>query len=321
MPSLLARAFRFYIKWILRSKTIMSNATAMQKTLHSLYIRPQSFNPPTNLGNNIFIDRVDLNAWPLYRVSAVGRGSSSNQPNDQKRDAMLYIHGGSFVHDISSLHWQFIAQVACETNLDVLVPIYPLLPRPVSSAAQLNQGLIEICRKSEQTIVCIGGDSAGGMLSIAMAQQLQKTAPELAARLRCLVLISPVLDCSLSHPEVVRLEKDDPWLGIEGLKVLMPMLADGLPMNDPIVSPLYGDIDNLPPIIMTSGTSDMLCADARRLSGKFQGKGTEEPLSGSFHNEKLTFIEKADMIHVYALLQNPEGAEARELIMHFINKY
>lgn len=234
---------------------------------------------------------------------------------------MLYIHGGAFFREIDPADYRFAAQVARETGLDVLVAIYPLIPRPAATAKLLAAGLIDICRRYEHPIVCIGGESAGGMLSIATAQQMREAHPELLARLRCLILISPVLDCALDHPEVVRLADEDPWLGLDGLRAVTPKLAAGLPLKHPVVSPLFGDIECLPPVMLLCGTADMLCADARRLKSRFQGGDADKAPPGSVELEGFTYIEKEDMIHVYPMLPHPEGAEARKQITEFMRRH
>ncbi|KUL81314.1 hypothetical protein ZTR_11138 [Talaromyces verruculosus] len=296
---------------------MFSSAENTRRAIQDNYLHPQSFHPPSSLGSGISIDRVDLNDWPLYRVYA-----SSSTKGREQRPAMMYIHGGAYFREIHPMHWKFIGQVTRDTGLDVLVPIYPLVPRPTATVAKLAHGFMDICRMSLQPIVCIAGDSAGGALCMATGQQLQKKYPDIASRVRCLVLISPILDMSLGHPDVVRTDQEvDPWLAVDGLLELTPYLAGGLPINHPILSPLLGEIEGLPPVLLFSGTHDMLNSDARRLSAKFQGKPIDHGVPGSFQNEKLTFVEKPRMIHVYPLLPHPEGAEAREMIMHFVKKY
>jgi len=315
MPSFAARLVRWYIVWIRRAKVLFASADNTRNSIQTLYLRPQTFSPPQSLGQDIVIDRVDVNEWPLYRVSA-----NAHSTGKETRPAMLYVHGGAFFREIDLQHWKFVAQAARDTGLDVLVPIYPLIPRPTATAEKIAAGLVDICRLSEQRIVCVAGDSAGGHLALAAAQQMRERQPDLAAQLRCLVLISPVLDSALDHPEVVRLSRDDPWLAIDGLRVLTPFLSGGLPIQHSAVSPLYGDIDHLPPILLLCGTSDMLCGDARRLSARFQGKDPKECIPGSVQLDNFTYVEQADMIHVYPLLPHSEGAEARELIMSFVRK-
>jgi hypothetical protein len=67
------------------------------------------------------------------------------------------------------------------------------------------------------------------------------------------------------------------------------------------------------------GTQDMLCADARRLSAKYQGKDASECVPGSVDLENFTYVEASDMLHVYPLLPHWEGGEARKQIVEFIS--
>ncbi|OJJ61683.1 hypothetical protein ASPSYDRAFT_584320 [Aspergillus sydowii CBS 593.65] len=314
MASFTAWLVRLFVTYIRRSRLVFGSAENMRNNMRELYLRPQNFNPPKNLGPGITIDRIDYGAWPLYRVS-----SADNSV--KKRPAMMYIHGDAFYREIDPQYWKFVAQAVRDTELDAIVPIYPLLPRPGATAAEVIDGFMDICGRLEQPIVSIVGDSAGGMYTLATMQQLLEQRSELARRVRCIVLISPVLDLGLDHPEVVRLGKNDPWLGLDGLRQLLPLLGAGLPAHDPIVSPLFGDIETLPPVMLLSGTYDMLVADAQRLSTKFQGKGTEICMPGSFKNDKFTFIEQPEMVHVYPLLPHPEGAEARETIIRFLKQH
>ncbi|RDK42155.1 alpha/beta-hydrolase [Aspergillus phoenicis ATCC 13157] len=314
MASFTAWLFRMFVTYIRRSRLVFGSAENMRNNMRELYLRPRNFNPPKNLEPGITIDRIDYGAWPLYRVSSAGNSV-------KKRPAMMYIHGGAFYREINPQHWKLVAQAVRDTGLDAIVPIYPLLPRPGTTAAEVIDGFMDICSRLEQPIVSIVGDSAGGMYTLATMQQLLKQHPELARRVLCIVLISPILDLGLDHPEVVRRAKNDPWLGLDGLRQLLPLLGPGLPAQDPIVSPLFGDIETLPPLMLLSGTYDMLVADAQRLSAKFQGKGTEICMPGSFKNDKFTFIEQPEMVHVYPLLPHPEGAEARETIIHFLKQH
>ncbi|GLA48840.1 hypothetical protein AnigIFM63604_004424 [Aspergillus niger] len=314
MASFTAWLFRMFVTYIRRSRLVFGSAENMRNNMRELYLRPRNFNPPKNLEPGITIDRIDYGAWPLYRVSSAGNSV-------KKRPAMMYIHGGAFYREINPQHWKLVAQAVRDTGLDAIVPIYPLLPRPGTTAAEVIDGFMDICSRLEQPIVSIVGDSAGGMYTLATMQQLLKRHPELARRVLCIVLISPILDLGLDHPEVVRRAKNDPWLGLDGLRQLLPLLGPGLPAHDPIVSPLFGDIETLPPVMLLSGTYDMLVADAQRLSAKFQGKGTEICMPGNFKNDKFTFIEQPEMVHVYPLLPHPEGAEARETIIHFLKQH
>lgn len=283
--------------------------------MQDVYTRPPSFNPPAQLENDILVQRIDLSDWPLYKVSF-----RTNDQSTGPRRAMLYIHGGAFYREIDPFHWKFIFQAARETGLDVIVPIYPLLPRPTATAGQVIPALVDICRHIEEDVVNIIGDSAGGGMTLATMHHMLKVAPDIAKKVTSVVLISPVLDITLSHPECERLASRDPWLGL-GLRALLPLWCADTSPSDSMASPLHGEIAKLPPLLLLSGTDDILNADARRLNAKFQGKDSDECLPGSVQLDKFTYVEQADMIHVYPLLPHWEGGQARKLIMQFIHSH
>lgn len=319
MTSWSAAAVHFYVSNFRRSKATYDSAQATEASLQALYLRPQSHAPPNNLESGLEIKRVDINTWPLYHISSMASRPGTSQQEVHR--TIVYIHGGAFYREIDPYHWRLIAQLAHETRLDVLVPIYPLVPRPTATAEQVINGVIDICRSGKYEVVCIAGDSAGGAIALATVQQIQKDAHEIAKKLQSVVLISPVLDCTLSHPENLRLAANDPWLGIEGVRAATKRWAGDLLIEDSRVSPLFGSITDLPPILLFSGTADLLCEDARRLSARFQGKSADNVAEGSVEVEGLTYVECHNMIHVYPILPHWEGGEARKQIVAFVNKH
>ncbi|KAJ1324114.1 epsilon-lactone hydrolase [Microdochium nivale] len=351
MASWSALLVRLYVAWIRRSKAAFADADRMRALVAALYMHPQSYAPPKRLGGSgVVVDRIDVSEWPLYRVRAVDPAAviktttkTTSAASATPRDAMLYIHGGGWIREAAAQHWQFAAQAARETGLDVLVPVYPLAPRPGATARHLVDGLVTIIKRLASTehdphsrhshrIVSIAGDSAGGTIALATAQKLACGAatPDLAAHVRSLVLISPGLDCAVDHPDCLAIAPRDPWLGIAGLRVVAGYWAGGLAATDPLASPLLGEIGRLPPLLLLCGTDDVLCSDARRLSARFQGRSggcsgddASEGVTGSYAapDGRFTYVEGPGMIHVYPLLPHWEGARARELILAFVRKH
>lgn len=170
MPSLSATFVHLYVKYIRASKAVFGNAERTQSQLQALYLRPQSYSPPAPPGPDISVQREDVTDRPLYRVSSslpspqqqsahppVNTASIESEESDPPRcvSAMLYIHGGAFYREIDAAHWSFIFQAARKTGLDVLVPIYPLLPRPGATASNVVTRLEElVCLLSEKTEDC-----------------------------------------------------------------------------------------------------------------------------------------------------------------------
>ena len=294
------------------SKERLSNRSIMREYIEALYIRPKSFSPPQDLGPDVSIERVDIADWPLYRIS-----TSPGRP------AMLYCHGGNFVNEVVSQHYKFAAQIARDTGLDVLVAIYPLVPRDTATFQLVVEDLCVIVTRRKQRIVSIAGDSVGGTLAMLTMQLFIST--QCASGIKSLILISPLLDCTLSHPQAKALEAEDPWLGIDGLRLAAEMFSGRLSLSDPEVSPLFGDIAGLPATLLLSGTRDLLCADARRLSARFRNhdtsENTEECIAGSVELEGFKYVEAEGKVHVWPLTATPEGAQARELIMEFLRTH
>ena len=62
----------------------------------------------------------------------------------------------------------------------------------------------------------IAGDSAGGGLALGLAETLADAGLPQPERI---VLLSPWLDLTLSHPDLPAVEAHDPWLSSVGLRV------------------------------------------------------------------------------------------------------
>jgi acetyl esterase/lipase len=116
------------------------------------------------------------------------------------------------------------------------------------------------------------------------------------------VLISPVLDVSLSNPSIDAV--DDPWLTRTGLLEFAKLWRADLPPADPMVSPLRADLTGLGPLTVFSGTRDILNPDARLLVQKATAAGVD-----------VDYHEQPGLVHVYPLTPTPEGRAARAVIV------
>jgi len=87
------------------------------------------------------------------------------------------------------------------------------------------------------------GDSAGGTLTTALIQRLIMNKIELPAKI---ILVSPVMDASMSNPEIETLGKVDPMLSKTGVLSAKKMCAGNKDLKDQIISPLYGSFEGFP---------------------------------------------------------------------------
>ncbi|WP_217809176.1 alpha/beta hydrolase fold domain-containing protein [Agreia pratensis] len=147
----------------------------------------------------------------------------------------------------------------------------------------------------------IGGDSAGGQISLSVALSLRDSHGIVLPQT---MLISPALDLTWSNPQIPRVQPTDPWLATPGGKVFAEYWRGDSDLLDPVVSPLFGDLAGLGPITLFSGTRDVLNPDAHLLVEKAADAGVE-----------LDFHEGVGQVHVFPLLPTRIGRDARAVIV------
>jgi len=202
---------------------------------------------------------------------------------------IVYLHGGSYVHEIVDEHWRLVARLADEVACTVHVPIYGLAP---FSGWRAAHAFLDAVWGGVQGRSLLMGDSAGGGLALAFAISLIRRARPLPAGL---VLIAPWLDATLSNPEIAAVEAIDPWLARPGLVAAGRAWAMGDDAKRWEVSPIYAadeDVARLPPTTAFIGTHDILHPDVVAL-------GRRAP--------NVTVIEAPGLMHVYPLVPIPEG--------------
>lgn len=215
---------------------------------------------------------------------------------------LIYLHGGAFVSTITEHHWRLIAQLARELDVAVLVPMYGLAPEHTAAEAHdLVSALLQRCVDDGRRVYLMG-DSAGGNLALVAAQRAAARGWDCVAGV---TVMAPWLDLSMSNPELDRMERIDPWLARAALRDVARAWADGTPLDDPEISPLFGDFAGLPPIDIWIGDRDISLPDAQLLRDAVAQAG------------RVTYREEPGALHVYPLLPTPEGRRARaELVEH-----
>lgn len=209
--------------------------------------------------------------------------------------AVVYLHGGAYTNEVVDQQWAFVAALAARTGVEVHVPIYGLAPHHTASeavdlVAEVVHGLVAQGRS-----VVLLGDSAGGGLALVAAQQ---AAPAVRQRVAGLLLIAPWIDLTMANPAVDAVEPTDPWLTRAGLHPIARSWAGDLALDDPVVSPLFGDLTGLPPVEVWVGTRDITAPDCRELERRM-------PDGAAF----ALHVEDG-AIHDYPLLPTPEGRAA-----------
>lgn len=214
---------------------------------------------------------------------------------------VFYCHGGAYVNGAVGLHWTFLRRLTLETQSEFVVPLYPLAP--FDTAATTVPAVAAILAEEAADVVM--GDSAGGGLALAVTQLVRDNAGPVPTRM---VLIAPWLDVRNADPRQRAMERGDIMLGVDGLRAAGRMYAGDLAVDDPRVSPIFGELRGLPPITVLVGTQDLLSVDAHELVRRC----TEA-------DQPIDLVEAVGMQHVYPILPFlPEARQGRAQIAEIV---
>ncbi|MBD6951814.1 alpha/beta hydrolase, partial [Staphylococcus aureus] len=210
--------------------------------------------------------------------------------------------------DPLKIHFEFIDELAETLNAKVIMPVYPKIPHQDYQATyvlfeKLYHDLLNQVADSKQIVVM--GDSAGGQIALSFAQLLKE---KHIVQPGHIVLISPVLDATMQHPEIPDYLKKDPMVGVDGSVFLAEQWAGDTPLDNYKVSPINGDLDGLGRITLTVGTKEVLYPDALNLSQLWSAKGIEHD-----------FIPGYYQFHIYPVFPIPERRRFLYQVKNIIN--
>jgi acetyl esterase/lipase len=191
---------------------------------------------------------------------------------------LLYLHGGAYVVGGCDMHRQMVSHLARAGHIRTLLPEYRLAPEhkfpaAVDDAVMAYRHLIETGTRPEDIIV--GGDSAGGGLSVALLLALRDAGDALPA---AAVLLSPFLDATGSGESMRTRADQDPWFQASDVPVIADHYCERHQRRFPLVSPVYADIEGLPPMFIQVGDDEILLSDSERLANECAAKGIDVEL-------------------------------------------
>ena len=195
------------------------------------------------------------------------RGEWSTVPGSEESQVLLYFHGGGYCSGSLVSHRRLVTEGGRKAGRRTLAVDYRLAPEHPFPAA-LEDALKAWRFLREQGIeardIAVGGDSAGGGLTVALIGQLRDGGQALPA---CAWLISPWTDLTLSGATLTTKAAVDPIIHEEYLRELVSAcLPKGMDPTDPRVSPLFGKLAGLPPVLIQVGSDEALLADATRFA-------------------------------------------------------
>lgn len=236
----------------------------------------------------------------------------SGAPEEAQNDPVIfYTHGGGYVSGSCSDHRGFVAKFVQGSGVSALLYEYRLAPEhPYPAALEdtltayrwlLNQG-------TPPARIVIVGESAGGGLCLATLLALRDQGLPLPA---AAVALSPWTDLKLTGESVrtrARVSIDPPGMSAVCSKYYAGDHDPGLPW----ISPLYGDLHGLPPLLIYVGNDEMGRDDSTRFAEKAKAAGVD-----------VTLRIGEGMVHCYPLFAPlfPEATAAMQEIGAFIKTH
>ena len=195
---------------------------------------------------------------------------------------VIFLHGGGYVLRAVRSHKNIVERMVKKYNLKVTFVDYPLAPEHTADKTHevLMKAYKSVTQKNINDKFYFFGDSAGGGLALAFLQEARdKNVMPFPEKT---VLMSPWPDISMTNKEIKKFEKKDPLLPVQSLIKIGKQYAGNLDLKSPLVSPIYGNMDNLGEILLLFGTNEVLYPDCMKLSDMLNvAKGTVvEPYIG-----------------------------------------
>lgn len=185
-----------------------------------------------------------------------------------KKYIILYCHGGGYSTGSKVYARTLTTKLAESTSMDVLCFDYRLAPEfPYPAAvwdAMKVWDYLMLLGYGARDII-IAGDSAGGNLALSLVLHLKEEKRLLP---RGLVLLSPWTDLTSSGKSHISRKERDPVLNEEYLNQMIQNYALGQELQNPYISPLYGDFSGFPPTYIQVGDNEILLSDALELHKK-----------------------------------------------------
>ena len=268
----------------------------------------------------------------LYRgfertvIDANGVEVEIYKPKNGTSKKLIYlVHGGAFIMNVVASYRDLHAALSKAGN-DATVAlvqyrtapkhVYPAAHDDVMTAWNYLQGTLGY--RAEDVVMI--GDSAGGNLVLSTLLRLRNTHQAMPA---AAVVISPWTDLLATGESYKKNYAVDVIFGKRRgrlddgkIKKLLECgvyaYAQGADRSHPYLSPVYGEFDNLPPILMTVGSHEMLLDDTLRVAQKINLAGGQVE------------VEIGEgMFHVYPLFYrvSPTAHASFKKILAFLNQH
>jgi acetyl esterase/lipase len=223
------------------------------------------------------------------------------QPQAAPNGTLIYIHGGAYALGSARGYRGLAAHLAAAAGMTVLLPDYSRAPTaqyPVALEEMIAVYTQLLCDGLDPKSTVIAGDSAGGGLTLALAMMLRDRGIALPAALG---LICPWADLAIDVNET-RPVLRDPLILPQMAAEWAPRYVGSSDPRLPGISPVYGDMSGLPPIVMQTAGDDPISVDADKIESACAASNTAldhrrfEGLWHDFHLQVCLLSDARDAV-------------------------
>ena len=230
-------------------------------------------------------------------------------PKDERRQGViLYLHGGGYTCGDLDYAKGFGSALAVECGVKVFCVAYRLAPEhpfpaALEDAVESYRYLLSKGYAPER--ICLCGESAGGGLCYSLCMQLRSLG---LPRPGSIIALSPWTDLTASGPSYNENKENDPSMTAQLLDYFAGCYTDR--REDPLVSPLCGDLSAMPPSLILVGGDEIMLSDAQLLHERLLKAGRRSQLA-----------VKPERWHAYLLYDLEEDRQDYALINRFLNQF
>jgi monoterpene epsilon-lactone hydrolase len=191
----------------------------------------------------------------------------STAPDIDPTRVVLFFHGGGYCSGSILSHRRMATEAGRAANAATLAVAYRLAPEhpfPAAYDDALAAWRYLLALGVAPSRIAVAGDSAGGGLTLALAMRLREMGEALPG---CLWLCSPWTDLTMSGTTMTTKDAVDPLIHKTYLEELASAYAPAaVDRKDPRISPLFGNMKGLPPMLIQVGSNETLLSDSTRLA-------------------------------------------------------
>src|SRR5512132_1320197 len=187
-------------------------------------------------------------------------------PGSDPSKMLLFFHGGGYCSGSIVSHRGMVTEAGRAAQARTLAVGYRLAPEhpfpaAIEDARSAYRFLLDQGIAPSKTV--IGGDSAGGGLTLALMTSVRDAREPLPA---CAWLVSPWVDLQMTGASLAEKAVTDPLISKSYLEELASAYLAGADPANPLVSPLNADLAGLPPLLVQVGSAETLLDDAVRIA-------------------------------------------------------